>query len=532
MEVFIIYYTNDQWKGGKKVQGLQPYVDPLPRLQTIQPTRTDKYNDFYEVRMKEFRQKVHRDLPPTRLWGYHGLFPGPLFDVPRGRPIQVKWINDLPDQHFLPIDQTVHDTGSLPEVRTVTHLHGGKTKADSDGYPEAWYTKHFREVGPFFEREIYEYPNDQRAAALWYHDHAMGITRLNVYAGLVGMYLIRDQHEKRLNLPAGDYEIPLILMDRSFHKDGRLAYPSQPDDPEPHWPNPSIRPFFLGDVNVVNGKIWPYLEVEPRKYRFRLLNASNTRAYTIYLDSDQPFYQIGSDGGLLKRTHATNSISLEPAERIDLILDFTHYANQTIHLKNDLGPDASPDDRTTEIMQFRVKNSKQHADTSSLPNTLSHIPSLSNQPVQTLRNLKLNGTVDDIGRPLFLLDGKGWMEPVTETPTAGSTEIWSLMNVTDFTHPIHIHLIQFQVLDRRPFDLARYNKDGSIVYTGSPVPPAPNERGWKDTVAAHSGEITRVIATFEPYTGDYVWHCHILEHEDYDMMRPLKIIAPETDKNK
>jgi spore coat protein A len=355
----------------------------------------------------------------------------------------------------------------------------------------------------------------------------MGITRLNVYAGLAGMYIIRDEKENSLNIPKGDYEIPLMIMDRSFNEDGSLFYPKRPNNPSENLPNPSITPAFLGDTILVNGKVWPYLEVEPRKYRFRLLNASNTRAYQLYLDSGQSFHQIGSDGGLLQKTVRLKNFAIEPAERIDFILDFSKYEGETITLKNDLGPNANPNDNTDEVMQFKVSLPLQGEDKTVISKYLSHIPSLEQNEVKTIRNLKLTGSTDKYGRPLLLLNNKAWSAPVTENPCLGSTETWSLINITGFTHPIHIHLIQFQILDRRPFDLDLYNQDGQIVYTGPAIRPKANERGWKDTIAAPSAQITRVIAQFGPYTGNYVWHCHILEHEDYDMMRPFTVIDPK-----
>ncbi|ASN06722.1 multicopper oxidase family protein [Virgibacillus necropolis] len=506
---------------------LKKFVDRLPIMNTLKSERKNKKGAYYEVQMEEFTQKLHRDLRPTRLWGYNRQFPGPTIEVNKGEPIQVKWINNLPRRHILPVDKSIHEVAHHPEVRTVTHLHGSETKPESDGYPEAWYTRNFKEVGPFFKREIYEYPNRQRAATLWYHDHAMGITRLNMYAGLAGMYIIRDEQEKRLNLPKGKYEVPLVIQDRTFNKDGSLFYPRQPDDPASDLPNPSISPFFIGDKILVNGKVWPYFEVEPRKYRFRILNASNTRAYQLTLDSNQPFYQIGSDGGLLQRTVKMEKIAIEPAERVDVIIDFSKHSGKTITLKNDLGPNASPEDETDEVMQFDVNLPLSGTDHSNIPQKVSHIPSLRHNKINAIRNLKLAGSTDEYGRPLLLLDNKKWMDPVTENPHLGATEIWALTNITGFTHPIHIHLIQFQILDRRPFDLDSYNKDGRIVYTGSAIAPEPNERGWKDTVAAPSAQITRLIMKFVPYAGDYVWHCHILEHEDYDMMRPLRVIDPK-----
>ncbi|ASK60987.1 copper oxidase [Virgibacillus phasianinus] len=505
---------------------LTKFVDRLPIMDIIKPKRKNKKGSYYEVRMEEFKQKLHRDLRPTRLWGYNRQFPGPTFDVKQGEPIQVKWMNNLPSRHILPVDRSIHEVAQHPEVRTVTHLHGSETKSASDGYPEAWFTKDFKKVGPFFKREVYEYPNRQRATMLWYHDHSMGITRLNMYAGLAGAYIIRNEQEKLLKLPKGKYEIPLVIQDRSFNDDGSLSYPRQPADPADNLPNPSITPFFLGDKIIVNGKVWPYFEVEPRKYRFRILNASNTRAYQLYLDSNQPFYQIGSDGGLLKKTVKINKLTIEPAERVDVILDFSKYEGMKVILKNNLGPNADPEDETDEVMQFDVSLPMEERDDSNIPHNLSRIPSLKQNKIDAIRNLKLVGSTDKYNRPLLLLDNKKWMDPVTEKPNLGATEIWTLMNITGFTHPIHIHLIQFQILDRRPFDLDLYNKDGRIVYTGPSRPPEPNERGWKDTVPAPSAQITRVIAKFTPYTGDYVWHCHILEHEDYDMMRPLRVIDP------
>src|SRR5690625_3335669 len=207
---------------------LRKFVDPMPLMNTIQPTSKNKNGHVYHVDMREFRQKLHEDLPATTLWGYNGQFPGPLFDIDQGTPIDVKWENKLPSRHILPVDTSIHDLDSQPEVRTVTHLHGAESLPDSDGYPEAWFTRNFKDVGPFFERKTYHYSNQQRPLTMWYHDHAMGITRLNVYAGLAGMYILRGKQEQKLHLPQDDYEIPLMILDRSFNRDGSLAYPRQP----------------------------------------------------------------------------------------------------------------------------------------------------------------------------------------------------------------------------------------------------------------------------------------------------------------
>lgn len=213
---------------------LEKFVDPLPIMETLSPTSIGRDGQYYEVTMTENMQKLHRDLPPTRIWGYNGRFPGPLFQVKRNQPVYVTWKNDLPERHLLPVDTTVHGAEKdKPEVRTVVHLHGGVTPDTSDGYPDAWFTKGFQEVGPFFNSETYVYPNQQRATTLWYHDHAIGITRLNIYAGLAGAYIIHDDEEDALQLPDEPYDIPLLIMDRSFNEDGSLYYPSQPDPPVP-----------------------------------------------------------------------------------------------------------------------------------------------------------------------------------------------------------------------------------------------------------------------------------------------------------
>ncbi|MEH7664245.1 outer spore coat copper-dependent laccase CotA, partial [Bacillus velezensis] len=480
-----------------------------------------------EVTMKECFHKLHRDLPPTRLWGYNGLFPGPTIDVNQDENVYIKWMNDLPDKHFLPVDHTIHHSESghqEPDVKTVVHLHGGATPPDSDGYPEAWFTKDFKETGPYFEREVYHYPNKQRGALLWYHDHAMAITRLNVYAGLAGMYIIRERKEKQLKLPSGEYDVPLMILDRTLNDDGSLSYPSGPANPSETLPDPSIVPFFCGNTILVNGKAWPYMEVEPRTYRFRILNASNTRTFSLSLNNGGKFIQIGSDGGLLPRSVKTQSISLAPAERYDVLIDFSAFDGEHIILTNGTGcgGDADPD-TDANVMQFRVTKPLKGAETSRKPKYLSTMPNVTSKRIHNIRTLKLTNTQDKYGRPVLTLNNKRWHDPVTEAPKLGTTEIWSIINPMGGTHPIHLHLVSFQILDRRPFDLERYNKFGDIVYTGPAVPPPPSEKGWKDTVQAHSGEVIRIAATFAPYSGRYVWHCHILEHEDYDMMRPMDV---------
>src|SRR5262245_24523868 len=282
---------------------LAKFVDPLPRLATMTPTSIVAGVPFYDVPMTAFTRKLHRDLPPTSLWGYRGAYPGPTFEARRGQPISVQWRNSLPTSHPLPIDTTIHGAEpDKPAVRTVVHLHGHKVLPASDGYPEAWFTRDFGQTGPFFEQRTYHYPNDQRATTLWYHDHALGITRLNVYMGLSGMYILRDSAEDGLNLPSGAFETPLIIQDRFIDPDGSLLYPVQtPGDPDPRVP-PIWIPEFLGDTVLVNGKVWPFLDVEPRKYRFRILNSSNARFYNLTLqESDAQGNLTGRPGPRFKQ---------------------------------------------------------------------------------------------------------------------------------------------------------------------------------------------------------------------------------------
>jgi spore coat protein A len=508
---------------------LSKFVDELPILPVLKPRWKDQFHTYYEVNMTEFKQSLHRELNDTTVWGYEGSYPGPTIEVESGEKVFVKWINNLPAKHLLPVDYTVHGAHKdVPEVRTVVHVHGASVEPESDGYPEAWFTKGFKQVGPYFPKKVYRYDNYMRACTLWYHDHALGITRLNVYAGLAGFYLVRDQQERLLNLPCGQYEIPLIIQDKSFNKDGSLYYPRQPEKPVPELET-SVVPEFIGDTILVNGKVWPYLKVEPRKYRFRLLNASNTRFYRIKLDSGQLIYQIGTERGLMEYPIGVKEIMLAPAERADVIIDFTNLVGKNIIMTNDAPapfPTGDPPNPNTvgTLMQFRVTLPLSSIDTSVIPSYLGPLPKLREQSASKRRYLTLDDITDQYGRELMLLDGKRWDDPITENPKWGSTEIWHLINLTGDTHPIHVHLIDFQILDRRAFDVERFKKEKVIHYTGPSIPPEPQERGWKDTVRANPNQVTRIIMKFDTYTGLYVWHCHILEHEDYDMMRPYVVI--------
>lgn len=511
---------------------LQPFIDPLPIPKVLQPKERNKNNTYYEVRMQEFFHQFHSDLPPTRVWGYEGQIPGPTIEVEQGEYTYIKWINKLPDTHFLPIDRTLHGCGhGMPEVRTVVHLHGANVEPDSDGYPDAWFTRDFEKCGPKFVNKVYKYPNIQNPATLWYHDHAVGITRLNVYAGLAGMYIIRNEQERALNLPLGIYEIPLVIQDKTFNKDGSLFYPSTVNvpDPPPDFPDVSITPGFAGNTIIVNGKAWPYLKVEQRKYRFRILNASNQRFYRMRLSSGQQFIQIGSDGGLLQRPVRLDEITIAPAERVDVIIDFSNQRiGKNIMLINsartpfDFGEEPDPE-ATGLIMQFRVIQ-RNGVDNSVIPQFLNVIKRYNEYEAFKIRDITLDVTRDNFNRLLFLLSNHDYIDGVTEDPVAGELEIWRIINQGAGVHPIHIHQIQFQILDRIPFDVDTFNLTGQLRFIGESEPPPANERGWKDTFQTYPEFVTRIAVRFDPYTGRYVYHCHILEHEDHDMMRPFDVL--------
>jgi len=470
------------------------------------PHDASKKISYYRLRMQEVTHKVHRDLPPTRFWGFESSSPGPTIEARSGEPLLVEWQNDLPHEHFLPIDHSLHGAGpGVPDVRNVIHLHGGRVPPESDGYPERWF--------PPGGASLNFYPNIQEATMLWYHDHAMSITRLNIFAGLVGLYLIRDRFEDALRLPKGEFELPIILCDRSFLPDGQLSYPVSGD---PHHP---WVPEFFGEVILVNGTLFPYVELQPRQYRLRVLNASNSRFYYLSLSNGEPLRQIGSDQGLLPKPVELKTLTLAPAERADLIVDFGGHHGQKVVLNND----------TLAVMQFRIGN-KVHSSAGIMPSSLRPVLKIPEQEAVKTRLLTLTGPPDDddpsaMGFPM-LLNNSFWSNPVTENPTLDTVEIWSLINLTADSHPIHLHLVRFQILDRRPFDMFQYFNKRELRYTSPAVPPDANESGWKDTVRADPGMVTRIIVRFEGFAGRYVWHCHVLEHEDNEMMRPYDVVKP------
>jgi len=529
---------------------LTPYVDSLPIPPVIHAT--GRPGEAIDIEMLQFQQKVHRDLPPTTLWGYNGSWPGPTIEAQSGQPLNINWVSRLPTSHLLPIDHSIHGAeSSLPAVRNVAHLHGACAMPDDDGYPEAWFTAQ-GEHGPHgqkFNPRPSSYPNCQPSTTLWYHDHCLGITRLNVYAGLAGFYLIRDETERSLNLPQGEFEIPLMLQDRLFHHDGSLYYPKVVNGPKEH---PIWIQEFYGDYNCVNGKVSPFLEVEPRKYRFRIVNAANARFYHLRLfisdasgkiqnDSfDVPsFQQIGTDGGLLPAPLEIRYLLVAPGERFDIIIDFSDFEGKSFSLVNDAPAPYTMGGQylAEDVLLFKVIKTLSGKDTSVVPDAL--VPFEPLVPTYATRERLL--LVSEKERPsdgyviTGLLGNARWHEPITEDPKAGSTEIWSFVNITGDVHPLHVHLVQFQVLNRQTFDVQTYQQTGKLVFTGKPMAPESNERpAHKDTIKSYPGYVTRVVMRFDLPRGAqvspgdellYVWHCHILEHEDNEMMRPYKVVV-------
>jgi spore coat protein A len=461
--------------------------------------------------MQQVQQKLHRDLPLTTVWAYGSAFPGPVIEAGVGQPVTVKWVNDLRDgngqlrtNHYLAVDTCLHGpdmAGATP--RTVVHLHGGKIAHKDDGYPEDTFL-------PGQSRTNY-YGNDQPAATIWFHDHALGITRLNVYMGLAGLYIIRDAVENALGLPSGANEIPLVIQDRKFNPDGSLFYPAMWDE------------HFFGDTVIVNGKVWPYLLVKQGKYRFRMVNGSTSRTYILALSSGATFHQIGTDGGMLPAPVPLAELTFMPGERADVVMDFAGYTNGAQILLTNSAPTPFPGPAgigvIPNIMKFIVTNLTGH--TTALPATLRPLVQLYETNAVMHRDLVLKKGTDLCTGAKWLINDLGW-DDVTEFPVLGTTEVWSFINRSGVAHPMHLHLVLMQILDRQPFVFT----NNTVVPTGPRVPPAANEAGWKDTVRATPNEITRVIMRFDGFTGRYPYHCHIIEHEDHEMMRQFQVLPP------
>jgi spore coat protein A, manganese oxidase len=475
----------------------EPFRVPLPVPPVLEPVRSDAGVDYYEVTQKVGESEILPALG-TEVWGYDGIFPGPTIESRSGRKIVVRQRNDLP-------------------VPVSTHLHGGRTPPGSDGYPTDLIPPkemaHDHSMGGHGSLGMvgsrhskdYSYPLEQRAATLWYHDHRMDFTGPQVWRGLAGFHIIRDNEEDALPLPKGEKDVPLMICDRSFDEDGSFLYPSL--DPSLR-DEPGVEDNYmdgvLGDTILVNGAPWPLMEVSAAKYRFRILNASNARRYELDLEpkNNAPFVQVGSDGGLLGAPIAHRTIRIAQAERFDVVIDFSKYeVGAEVTLKNRLG-----DGKTASIMRFHVTR-KEHDD-SAVPRRLSDMTEfdeLEESRARITREFRFT-RVGDEGRVMWGINGEPFdPERMDARPGLGSTEVWHL-KVAPAAHPIHLHLVHFKVLSR----------NGKR--------PRSTDAGWKDTVDLTSGEEARVLARFDGYRGRYVFHCHNLEHEDMMMMANFEVV--------
>jgi spore coat protein A len=528
----------------------------------------------------------------TPAWGYDTSYLGPTIDARSNRPVVVKYVNDIRDgagnlatAHLFTIDPTVDGANhGEPAVRVVPHLHGGHVAAEFDGHPRFWFTNDPSAPangvgGPAGNSVEYTYDNTQDAATLWFHDHAMGVTRLNVYAGLAAFYLLRDDAEDALDLPRGAYEVPLVLQDKAFNDDGTLAYQTHPlIDPytgdalvdRDGTPLLSSGPETFGNAVVVNGVVWPFLEVEPRKYRFRMVNGADSRFFNLWLEAagqgPQPglhMTQIGAEAGLMPAAVAIASspadgLLLGNGERADVVIDFSAFAGKTIVLRNDANapyPSGDPVNANTtgKVMQFRVTKPLAAADTSTVPDAprpLTHLGVPANTRVVDLQELTdIYHIIDggsEVERLELRLDGLRFDDPITETPRLGDVEDWVIVNTTGDMHPMHLHLVAFEVLEKGSYDPATYTRaaggDRPILGATTLEPDtdpdghtsgdaafdpaytvAANERGPKDTVRIAPGGYVRVRAKFDR-AGVYMWHCHILSHEEHSMMRPFQVV--------
>ncbi|NKX86257.1 multicopper oxidase domain-containing protein [Nocardia coubleae] len=465
-----------------------PFQTQLPVPPELAPFRSDATTDYYEIIQRTAQLDILPDLR-TEAWTYHGSFPGPTIRARSGRATSVRHRNELPHP-------------------TVVHLHGGHTPADSDGYPmdvilpvgatsAPQHNAHGHGAAATtgnltYGERTYLYPNRQRAASLWYHDHRHSFTGPAVWRGLAGFHLVGDEIEDSLPLPRGNRDIPLFICDRSFAEDGSFAYPLI--DPDLHTPGVTDRYMngVLGDVVLVNGAPWPRLEVSPVRYRFRLLNGSNARRYRLTLEpgsAADPFVQIGSDGGLLDRPLPHNHIDISPGERFDVVIDFAAYPPGTsVRLRNAFGTGPVAD-----ILRFDITGPTRYDDT-AVPDRLAPVERLDPATAVAERTF------------LFQLGPNGWSingrpyEPgrALAAPRLGTVEIWRF--ITDVHHPVHVHLDPFQVISRN-------NR-----------PPGPFDAGWKDTVDVRPAEAVEVAVRFTDYPGPFMLHCHNLEHEDMAMM--------------
>jgi spore coat protein A len=530
------------WKG----RNLRKYVEPLPVPGAGIVVATPSGSNAYSFGQREISRRLHPDLPDTPVWAYDdgsglagqaGSF-GMAVVGHSGTPLTIHFRHALPRAYpdWLPVDTALTPLGD--QVRLMTHLHGGFVADDSDGNPAVTPNG----FGPG-EIQTVNYTNQRPqmpASLLWFHDHGLGVTRLNVFAGLAAAYILRDEFDtgaddNPIGLPAGQYEIPLVIQDRQFNPDGTFLYPTSDIDGLT-W----IGEYF-GDTMLVNGIVWPFLELDPRMYRFRILNGCNARILNLDIGGAR-FWQIGAEGGMFDVPVPVSELVLGPAERADVLVDFGRFAGQTLVMKNHRPPRpvTSPAPMLQQVMQLRVARTASRTGPTTIPTSLLGGRQADLTDPVARRYITLNEI--DIDDPTWFLNLNGvhFGEDPTETPKRGTVEDWVYVNLTGDTHPMHTHLVTFQVIGRTPFDVEAYEEayegpngvpgghDPSPFATGPMLPPAPEERGFKDTVKVNPGYFTTIRGKFDlprhvVAPQRYVYHCHIVEHEDNDMMRPFTV---------
>jgi spore coat protein A len=523
---------------------LTRYVEPVPLPGAGIVVATPTSPNHYAFSAKLISRQLHPALPPTPVFAYDdgsglsgqaGSF-GMAIAAQVGTPIHVKYTNNLPPAYpsWIPVDLRLTPLGD--QVRMLTHLHGGFVAGADDGNPAVTPDG----FGPGKTQSVV-YPNEapqNSARLMWFHDHATGATRLNVFAGLAGAYILRDEFDtgaepNPIGVPGGAYEVPLVFQDRQFNTDGTFLYPVS-TIPGVTW----IGEYF-GDHFLVNGKVWPYLDVEPRLYRFRILNGCNARIMSVTFGG-APMWQIGAEGGLWDIPVKMSSLTLTGAERADVIVDFRGLKGHTLYVRNNTpaAPVSTPAPPLAQIMQIRVGTTVTTPGPTLIPAQLPGV-----RPNLPSPNARRFITLNEIGASTaswyLNLDGAHFGKGALR-PRLGNVEDWAFINMTPDTHPMHTHLFTHQVIGRVPFDVAGYQTahggpngvpggiNPSSFATGPMLPPTPDERGWKETTKANPGYYTIVRARIELPTGvtapqSYVHHCHIVEHEDNDMMQAFVV---------
>jgi len=525
---------------------LEKFVQPVPQPGAGIVVATPHALNSYSFTQTQIARQLHPLLPPTPFWAYDdgsglsgqaGSF-GMAVVAQSGTPIQISFTHNLPETYpaWIPVDTRLTPLGN--HVRVMTHLHGGFVAADSDGNPAITPDG----FGPGETQTVFysNEPPQMPASLLWFHDHGLGATRLNVFAGLAAAYVIRDQYDtggepNPIGIPGGAYEIPLVIQDRQFNADGTFRYPTSPIEGVT-W----IGEYF-GDVMLVNGKVWPFLNVEPRMYRFRILNGCNSRILNLSAGG-VGFWQIGAEGGLWDRPVLMNRLVLAPAERADVIVDFSGLAGRTLLLRNGRppAPVSNPAPPLTAVTEIRVGTSVSHPGPTTIPGTLPGRAADLRNPIRT-RYMTLNEVAAETAEWYLNVNAEHFGF-AGETPQVGTVEDWVYINMTGDTHPMHTHLFTHQVIGRTPFDADAFAEqyggptgvpggiDPTPFATGPMLPPEREERGFKDTVKANPGYFTTIRARFDLPTGvtapqTYVHHCHIVEHEDNDMMQPFTVVS-------